>query len=307
MADGSPLSYQRLRYFLRVAELGSVRAAAEELGKDASAVSRAVATLEQECGATLLQRSGGVSATAIGELVSGYARRQVLQQGQLLERLRNIQAANIGHVELVAGEGFIDWLMSVALPPFLEERPGVTLNLTIASSDVIVNQIVEEQADLGLVFLVPGNEWIRSHAASRVSVCVLVGKGHPLGALGRPLTLSDLQDYRGIMPQKHLGVRQLIQVAGASDGVALREVVTTSSFHALHEFAGNGLGCALTVAAATGLTVSTGEIEVLPMANPILHQGSVQLISKHARTLSPAAIALMTAIKRTFADFGTGA
>ena len=55
-----------LRILRAVADRGSFTAAARELGYTQSAVSRQVATLEREVGATLFERAGGVRLTAEG-------------------------------------------------------------------------------------------------------------------------------------------------------------------------------------------------------------------------------------------------
>ncbi|MGH6638371.1 MAG: helix-turn-helix domain-containing protein [Polaromonas sp.] len=48
---------RRVHYFLQVMASGSLRAAADQLEVEASAVSRAVSLLEKECGMTLLGKS----------------------------------------------------------------------------------------------------------------------------------------------------------------------------------------------------------------------------------------------------------
>ena len=69
---------------------------------------------------------------------------------------------------------------------------------------------------------------------------------HPLTRLRRPLLLTDLADYPGAAMQEGFGVRQHIQAAEISEQVRLRNVLTTSSFKALWQFAATGIGYALT-------------------------------------------------------------
>lgn len=302
--DAGALSLRRLAYLLKVLEVGSIRGAAQTLDMDASAVSRAISMMEEEIGAALLQRHGrGVIATEIGELVAGYARRQLLQQGHLLEQIRSIQAAAQGHVELVAGEGFVDWLAEDVLWDMLSDRPGVTVNLTVASSDEIIARVTDEQADLGLIFLPPENAWIRSHVTVRNAIQILVHADHPLTQLGRPVRLADLVSYRGVLLQQAHGVRQIVRQAELSEGVRLSGTMTTNSFHAMHLFALRGTGYAFTASPLRTLAERSGpgRAVLLPTASPILQRGTVHLISKHGRTLSPSAWLICNGLREKLA------
>ena len=60
------LDPRRLRYFMQVVERGSVRGAAEALDMDASAVSRAIAQLEEDCDVELLARRGRGIVAVVG-------------------------------------------------------------------------------------------------------------------------------------------------------------------------------------------------------------------------------------------------
>ena len=98
------LDARRVRYFMQVVESGSVRGAAEVLGMDPSAVSRAIGVLEQDCGTRLLERRGrGVVPTDAGELLAGYLRRQHSQKQQLLAQLDIIHKVDPGHIAIFAG------------------------------------------------------------------------------------------------------------------------------------------------------------------------------------------------------------
>ena len=69
------MDLRQFKYFLRIAELGSVSRAAESLHVAQSALSRHVANIEAEFGQALLLRTGrGVALTPDGEELARYAR-----------------------------------------------------------------------------------------------------------------------------------------------------------------------------------------------------------------------------------------
>lgn len=288
------LDSRRLRYFLQVLESGSLRGAAEALDMDPSAVSRAIALLEQQCGAPLLERRGrGVVSTEAGELLAVYLRRQHGQQQQLLAQLDGLRKLEHGHIDIVAGEGFVDWLMRRSLRTFMAAHPGITVDLQVGSTDEIVQRIVDERAHIGLVFRPPADERLRSHHAHPLPIQALVLDTHPLTRLQRPLLLSDLAPYPGALVHRGYGVRQHIDAAEVSEGVRLQPRLRTSSFNAVAQFVLAGLGYTLYVRMALPPHYDGTPLVALPMQNPLLSSGEIHVVSRHGRLLSAAASALL--------------
>lgn len=297
------LDARRLRYFMQVLESGSVRGAADALGMDPSALSRAIGTLERECGVRLFQRHGrGVAATDAGQLLASYARRQHSQQQHLLVQLEGIQKVERGHIDIITGEGFADWLMRHSLRDFMASHPGITIGLEISGTDEIVQRIVDERAQIGMLFQPPKDERLRSHYSHPQPIQTLVLASHPLAGLERPLKLADLLPYAGATLRRSFGIRQHIEAAEISEGVRLNTLLTTTSFHAIGHFVAAGLGYALSTRPA--LAMDREDMVALPMKNPILHQGRMHIVSKHGRMLSPAAAELL---RRIVHDISAGA
>ncbi|MFT4190193.1 MAG: LysR family transcriptional regulator [Comamonas sp.] len=289
---------RRARYFMQVLESGSVRGAADVLGMDPSAVSRAIATLEQGCGTRLLERRGrGVAPTDAGQLLAAFLRRQHSQKQHLLAQFESIQKVELGHIALIAGEGFIDWLMRHSLRDFMAAYPGITVDLAVGSTDEIVQQVVDERVHIGLVFQPPRDERLRSHYRHPMPIQALVLASHPLARLGRPLLLSDLRPYPGAVLHRGFGVRQHVEAAELSEGVRLRPALTTTSFNAIAHFVAAGLGYALNPTASLPVARSkTAEVVALPMHNALLSQGQADIVSRHGRLLPKAAATLLQRI-----------
>jgi DNA-binding transcriptional LysR family regulator len=297
------LDTRRVRYFMQVLESGSVRGAAEVLDMDPSAVSRAIGVLEHDCGTRLLERRGrGVVPTDAGELLAAYVRRQHSQKQHLLAQLDSIQKVERGHIDILAGEGFIEWLMRHSLRSFMATHPGITVDLSVGSTDEIVRSIVDERAHIGMVFQPPKDERLRSHHSHPVPIQTLVLDSHPLARIGRPLGLADLAPYPGATLHHSFGVRQHIEAAEISEGVRLNTVLTTTSFSAVGHFVVAGLGYALSVRMPLPPHPDAARVVALPMKNPLLSQGRVEVVSRHGRMLSPAAAALLRRITQDIAQ-----
>lgn len=290
------LDTRRLRYFMQVLENGSVRGAAGALGMDPSAVSRAVSLLEQECGTALIERRGrGVAPTDAGQLLATYLRRQQSERQNLLVQMDSIRKVESGHIDIMAGEGYVDWLMQKSLSRFMRSHPKITIGLDIGSTDQIVQSILEERAHIGVLFKPPTDERLRSHHSHSQPIQTLVLRSHPLAQLKRPLRLIDLLPYPGATMHRSFGVRQHIEAAEISEGVRLNVSLTTASFDAAALFVTAGLGYAL-VSRLTMSATDAARVVALPMKNALLHRGRTHVISRHGRTLPPAAMELLRMI-----------
>jgi DNA-binding transcriptional LysR family regulator len=300
------LDTRRVRYFMQVLDSGSVRGAAEVLDMDPSAVSRAIGILEQECGLPLLERHGrGVVPTDAGQMLAGYVRRQNSQKQHLMAQLDSIRKIERGHIDIVAGEGYVDWLMRHSLRDFMTSHPKITIDLDVASTDEIVQRVVEERAHIGMLFQPPKDERLTSHQSHSQPIQAMVLRSHPLAQLNRPLTLGDLQPYPGATLHRSFGVRQHIEAAEISEGVRLPSLLTTTSFSALGHFVSAGLGYALGTRISLTPNASNPELVELPMKNPLLSQGRSHIVSRHGRMLSPAAAELLRQVvadMRRFAE-----
>lgn len=290
------LETRRLRYFMQVLEAGSVRGAAGSLGMDASAISRAVSQLEDECGTQLFERRGrGIVPTDAGRLLAAYLRRQQTEKQNLLAQLDSIRKVESGHIDIICGEGYVDWLMRGSVSRFMQLHPKITVDLRIGSTDTIVEYVLEERAHIGIVFNPPRNEHLRSHHQQPHPIEALVLRTHPLTQIGAPLKLSDLLPYSGATLHQSYGLRQHIQAAELSEGIRLSFSLTTTSFDTLARFVLAGLGYSL-VSRLPLAPADAAKVVSLPMKNSLLHRGRSHVITHHGRTLPPAASVLLRMI-----------
>ncbi|MEJ8820563.1 LysR family transcriptional regulator [Variovorax humicola] len=291
-----PLDWRRVHYFRQVVASGSVRAAAEQLGVEASAVSRAASQLEKECGMVLLERRGrGVVPTDAGLLLATYARRQLDVQATFFAEIDNLRNASRGHVDLVLGEGMLDLFFDPLVADYLRAHPQVTLTLNVASTAESVALLLEDKVQIGVVFQPPPDVRLRSHhLTASTPIQAIVHRSHPLTHIDRPLLLSDLLAYPGAAMLESFGVRQHVRAAEISEQVQLHNVLIASSFKVLWQFANAGLGYALTTASAPfAARIHMPDVVALPMANPILNRGHMHVMTHAGRHLSPAANALL--------------
>ena len=100
---GKGMNIDNYRVFIRVAKIGNLTAAAEQLGYTQSGISHIVSALEQEFGFQLLRRSKtGVSLTQEGERILQTLREVVNRDDMLKQIAAEIKGVRMGKVRVGA-------------------------------------------------------------------------------------------------------------------------------------------------------------------------------------------------------------
>lgn len=153
----SQLTLKQLEAFVCVADCGSFRKAAGQLGTTQPNISVRIAALEDTLGMVLMHRgAGAVRLTEPGTEILDAA-RQVLRASERLltkagrqdlveERLR------LGVTELVAATWLHDYLRA-----FKQAYPGIRVELTVNLSQDILSDMVSRNMDLAILNDVPAD------------------------------------------------------------------------------------------------------------------------------------------------------
>jgi molybdate transport repressor ModE-like protein len=147
------LDVTRLRVLDAIARLGSVTAAAHELGYSQPSVSHHIARLEVETGAQLLQRVGrGVRLTQAGQLLAGRA-------AEIIGRIDAADAELSAHVGLNSGRvrvaGFASGIASLvprAASTLAREHPGLEIGLIDTHPPEALELLRAGKVEVAIVF-----------------------------------------------------------------------------------------------------------------------------------------------------------
>jgi len=127
--------------FLKVADAGSITAAAEQLGLAKSAVSKRIADLEAALGVRLLTRSKkGVVPTAAGERMKTHGQELLSGLQRALEDVRRDEAEASGQVRVSVPAGIADEILVPVLCEFLRRYPRIHLDVLATDSLVDLRQ-----------------------------------------------------------------------------------------------------------------------------------------------------------------------
>lgn len=190
---------QSLEIFIAIAERGSLIAASRELGRSATAVSRALAELENQLGVELFTRSTrAVALTQAGQRTLDQARQLVADYGRLRDTVHD-NAAIKGTITITASEMFGRLHVLPVVEDFMNTYREVGVSLQLLNRMV---SFADEGVDLGFRIAQLPDSTLRAIQLGHVRE-VLCASPDYFAKMGRPTH------------PRELAIHSIISVAGA--------------------------------------------------------------------------------------------
>ena len=148
------LNLDQLQTLQTVLKLGSFTGAARQLNLSQSAVSVQIRELEERCGVQLVERLGKKAyATAAGSIVVTHARRISDETDTITAEMRRFREGWIGRVQIGAALTALMYLLPPVLQKLHAEHPGIDLYVHNAPTLSMVDSVLRNDLDIGLVTL----------------------------------------------------------------------------------------------------------------------------------------------------------
>lgn len=194
------ITLDRLRSFVAVVEEGSFSAAARRLGRVQSAVSQAVATLEDDLGVQLLDRSGyRPTLTGPGAALLRHARDVLDRVEALCVAAIEVGGQREAEVSLVADAMFPLPVLVELARRFEQRWPGVRLRLQTETLLDVLAAVEDGDAVVGVANAAIGNERLAERPLGRVDLVPVASSEHPLARVPRPLLPADVAPYAQVV------------------------------------------------------------------------------------------------------------
>lgn len=238
--DPYRLKISQLRALVAVAKLGRFSEAALQLELSQSAVSHAIATLEEELGVVLLQRGrNGATLTSIGEQILSEA-RQVLQ---LIEEIANkaqlARGLRGGKVRVASFRSVDTHILPPVIAQFRRAFPEIAVSISEHKYyDEVEEELRTNRADIGFTYLPTSNEF-ETWELFRDEYVVLFP---PLETPPSAPTWEQLGSYPLILTPKSRGCRRLICNHFAQFGQTLKVAYEVREDSTIISMVRQGLG-----------------------------------------------------------------
>ena len=288
-----------LRSLLAVADHKTVTRAARSLAVTQPALSRRLQLLEEEMGATLLERSKqGAALTEAGRLVAAEARVLVERYARLKHAVRAHERLEAGLVRVGGGATAV----SFVLPPAIAElsgalaskRPGVRFEVREAGSRDVEADVIAERLELGVVTLPTASPELTVRPLRRDRIVLIASRTHPLAKKKR-LVPEDLRGRGLVGFDRGSAIRALIDDELARAGIEVNVQMELRSIAAIVEMVSHTelLGFVSQLGVEGKKDVGVVALEVRGLS---IHR-RLAVIHKQGRPLSPAAQAFAALLR----------
>jgi LysR family transcriptional regulator, transcription activator of glutamate synthase operon len=279
MADGD------YEWFLTLAELQHVTAAAEQLHIAQPTLTRMLARLERRLGVQLFDRHGRrLSLSTYGRIFYEHARRAQLELDSARREIEDLSNPAAGEIRL----GFLSSFGSIVVPrliaSFTQVSPRVTFTLEEGAAESISDRVLDGSIDVGVVSPRPQRPTLAWRSLFRQRLGVAVPPDHRL-TNAPAVSMTDLADEPFITMHPGFGMRQLLDELCAAAQFQPRIVLESANLTTNAGLVAAGLGISLTP--IDGSEHAPG-VSVLRLADADAYR-DIGMIWDSARPLSRAA------------------
>lgn len=269
VADNNLVDLKQLRYFVKIADLGSISRAASVLFVAQPALSQQIASLERELDRQLLTRTArGVVLTASGKALYARATRMLRTADDIEAAVHLATDAPTGRVAIGIPVSVACLIAGPLVRAVADAHPHITLAFEELPSSYLPERLANGHLDLALMFepdLVRGLSSTRLFEEDLVlveSAMSAAGIGDvPVAALsGRRLVLTPVQN----------SMRRLVDAACEREGVHYELLAEMSSPDRLIEVARDGLAATVMSWPALGAWRHDDRLAVRPIGPPRL-------------------------------------
>ena len=195
------INWDDLKYFLAMAEEGSLSAAARKLKVSQPTLSRRLVSLEEDVGSDIFVRTrSGLEMTPIGERLLDHARH-------MRDDVYSIERAITGHDSSLKGTVVIscvemlgaDWLVEKTLA-FRRQYPGITVDIKVENT---TSDLLRREADIAVRMFRPVQNDLIAKRVANMKYGYYATKQY-LEEFGIPKSLKDLDGHEFILPHDEI-------------------------------------------------------------------------------------------------------
>ncbi|VWX56178.1 conserved hypothetical protein [Burkholderiales bacterium 8X] len=261
------MNVRQLRFFLQVAELGSVTRAAEVLHIAQPALSRQIRSLEEDLDTTLFHRSErGIRLTESGESLRASAMGLLRHFDRVRAEVRDLSGSPRGELTIAMPPSMFEMLTFPAVERFRTDFPNVLLRVFEGASGVLDawSMVGQGKADLAVVASGEPLASLEAYPFVEEPMCLIGPPGCGLD-LSTPVALERLSTLPIIaMSRPNVG-RMAIESALAERGASLNIALEVNARQLALSAAQAGLGYA-TLAVCSGCELlEQGKVAMAPI------------------------------------------
>lgn len=294
------MDLRQLRYFLGVAEHGSIAKAADELHVAQSAISLHLSRLEKELGCTLVHRtSRGIIPTESGMRLANRARRLLSDLGTIGEEVRGIEVAPAGSVA-VGIPTSLGIALTVPLALAIRgEYPLIRLHVAEGLSGHMSQWLMSGQLDLAVVFGSESQSGILKEPLGTEHLRLVGAKDSEALIAREEIFLSEVFELPLILPSRPHGLREELERAASRNGYKMKVIMEIDSLESIKALVAEGFGYTVLSARIADYGSTSARLRHRPIGEPTIER-SISVAHSSNTPLSAAAKKVFTLVREIY-------
>jgi DNA-binding transcriptional LysR family regulator len=217
------MTLEQLRLFVAVAEREHVTRAAQAIHRTQSAVSAAIAGLEQQSGVTLFHRVGRrIALTEEGRLFLVEARAVVAQADAAERALADLAGMKRGSLSIMASQTIASYWLPPKLVAFRARHPQVAIKALAGNTAEVAAAVAEGRVEIGLVEGAVHDPLFEQTEVGRDRLVIVAPAGHAWTK--KPPRAADLLKEHWVLREPGSGTRSAFEAALADKGIDLAQL-----------------------------------------------------------------------------------
>ncbi len=291
------MNLDQIRNFYEVAVHKSFTLAAEKLYRTQPAISTQVRLLEEELGQKLFDRIGKkVCLTQAGELLLGYAERLLRLHDEAKLAITELNATPKGKVLIGANEATCIYVLPQLFTVFKEKYPEVQISIYRNFSKKVVDKILENQLDFGIVTLPVQERDLHLMPIAEDELWLITSPTHPL-ANRVSVALEQVVTYPFIFHKAGTTRERLMKQFGPL-WEKLNISMELASIETIKKFVSIGMGISIVPKSYVADEIERGTLRLVRIKNFKLIR-KLGLIYRKNRYLSRGARAFLEVVKES--------
>jgi len=279
---GPRITLDQWNTLISVVESGGYALAAERLHKSQSTLSYAIQQIQRLTGVEVFTLEGRKAVlTGAGRALYQRGKRLIEEAERVEKMAAELALGWESEVKLAVEITFPTWLLLECLESFAGEHPHTSIQLHESVLGGTSEALLQQRVDLAIGPTIPPG--FLGDALMQVHFIPAASPGHPLHALNRPLTLSDLRAHR------HLVVRESGEQDTHQLGLIAEQRWTVSTKATSIRAARMGLGFAWYPAESIQEELESGQLKALPLRDGADRYGTLYLMFADADSVRPGA------------------
>lgn len=257
-----PLQLSQVETLVAVARTGTITAACLELNVTQPAATARIQALERALGTDLLVRTrSGSQLTDAGREFLPFAQRAMAAIAAGRQAVGDVRAGTGGRLTIGAAPAVSTYVLPVVLHRFQAEHPRVRLSVRSGHSEEVLDMVLREEIDLGLMRPIAHAE-VTSSLLYEDELVLVVHRGHPFAGRGE-IRMGQMATEHLILFDRTSSYHELTSAIFRQAGIAPRGYLEVDNIDAAKRMVEQRLGIALLP--LTSVQAEIGSARVVPV------------------------------------------